>query len=134
MLLNVKHFSWKRWRNVLICVCNISQIISNNNPCKVLSNNSKYGWLFLYWGLVFARLNSHYKAWSYNNKYRKINHAGNLFRKNLLERLKLITFWGWVKGSSVAASEGKCNDEKQIFLQNILNFVLQTSAKILWFI
>ena len=47
--------------------------------------NPKVGMFFFNWDLLHARLNSHYKAWSYKKKkpikFKK--HAENLFRKNL---------------------------------------------------
>ena len=40
--------------------------------------------LFKNWDSLYARLNSHYKAWSYRKRSTKIlKHTENLFRKNL---------------------------------------------------
>ena len=37
-------FSLKSWRKVLMGVCDVSLIISDENPCKLFSNNSQnYG-------------------------------------------------------------------------------------------
>ena len=39
---------------------------------------------FLNCDSLHARLNNHYKAWSYKKKkHKRLNHTGNLFRKNL---------------------------------------------------
>ena len=40
--------------------------------------------IFFNWNSFHARLNSHYKAWSYKKKISKIlKYTGNLFRKNI---------------------------------------------------
>ena len=40
--------------------------------------------IFFDWDLLYVRLNSHYKVWSYKKKKdKKIKHTRNLFRKSL---------------------------------------------------
>ena len=40
---------------------------------------------FFNWNSLHARLNSHYKAWSFKKKdaQKRLKHTGNLFRKDL---------------------------------------------------
>ena len=45
---------------------------------------SSFFFFFLNWDSPYARLNSHYEAWSYKKRSTKrLKHTGNLFRKNL---------------------------------------------------
>ena len=65
--------------------------------------------LFFNWDSLYARLNSHYKAWSYKkNKQKDLRYTGNLFRKNLQyysffrkSNLKLILLLNLIKDEGV---------------------------------
>ena len=46
---------------------------------------------FFNWDSLHARLNSHYKALSYKKKkHKKLRHTGNLFRKNLQLKIRVL--------------------------------------------